>query len=46
MSRVIKIMANKFISLFISVFHQGKYVNEKKDKVREMHIENITKPLY
>ena len=46
MSRVMKIKANKYISLFISVFHKGKYVNEKKDRVRVMHIENITKPLY
>ena len=33
-------------SLFISVFHQEKNINEKKDRVMVMHIENITKPLY
>ena len=34
------------ISLFIIVFHKGKYFNEKKDRVMVMHIENFTKPLY
>ena len=37
---------SKMISLFISLFHKGKYVNEKKDRVMVMHIENFTKPLY
>ena len=34
------------VSLFISVFQKGKYINEKKDRVRVMQIENFTKPLY
>ena len=34
------------ISLFIIVFHKGKYINEKKDRVMVMHIENFTKLLY
>ena len=33
-------------SLFIIVFHKGKYINEKKDRVMVMYIENFTKPLY
>jgi hypothetical protein len=36
----------KAIGLFITVFHKGKYINEKKDRVMVMHIENFTKPLY
>ena len=34
------------ISLFIIIFQQGKYANEKKDRVMVMHVENFTKPLY
>ena len=34
------------MSLFIIIFHKGKYINEKKDRVTVMHIENFTKPLY
>ena len=34
------------ISLFIIVFHKVKYINEKKDRVMVMHIENFTKPLF
>ena len=33
-------------SLFITVIHQVKYINEKKNRVMVMQIENITKPLY
>ena len=33
-------------SLFIIVFHKGKFTNEKKDRVMVMYIENFTKPLY
>ena len=36
----------KAIGLFIIAFHKGKYINEKKDRVMVMHIENFTKPLY
>jgi hypothetical protein len=36
----------KTIGLFITIFHNGKYSNEKKDRVMVMHIENFTKPLY
>ena len=28
------------------IFQKGKYINEKKDRVKVMHIENFTKPLY
>ena len=28
------------------IFQKGKYINEKKDRVTVMHIENFTKPLY
>ena len=34
------------MSLFIIIFQKGKYINEKKDRVKVMHIENFTKPLY
>ena len=34
------------MSLFIIIFQEGKYINEKKDRVKVMHIENFTKPLY
>ena len=34
------------VGLFITIFHKGKYINEKKDRVMVMHIENFTKPLY
>ena len=37
---------SKIISLFISLFHKGKYANEKKDGIKVMHIENFTKPFY
>jgi hypothetical protein len=37
---------SKAIGLFINVFQEGKYINEKKDRVMVMHIENFTKPLY
>ena len=37
---------SNIISLFISLFQEGKYVNEKKDRVMVMHIENFTKPLF
>ena len=37
---------NDLISLFISLFQEGKYANEKKDRVMVMNIENFTKPLY
>ena len=33
-------------SLFIIIFQEGKYINEKKDRVTMMHIENFIKPLY
>ena len=36
----------KQISLFIIIFFEGEYANEKKDRVMVMHIENFTKPLY
>ena len=44
-----KIKFNK--SLFIDKLqsrtcHKVKFINEKKDRVRVMHIENFTKPLY
>ena len=28
------------------IFQEGKYTNEKKDRVTMMHIENFIKPLY
>ena len=34
------------MSLFIIIFQEGKYTNEKKDRVTMMHIENFIKPLY
>ena len=39
-------------SLFIDEFkedmksHKVKFINEKKDRVMVLHIENLTKPLY
>ena len=36
----------QYMSLFIIIFQKGKYINEKKDRVMVMHIENFTKPLY
>ena len=36
----------QYMSLFIIIFQKGKYINEKKDRVTVMHIENFTKPLY
>ena len=39
-------------SLFIDEFkeditgHKVKFINEKKDRVTVLHIENLTKPLY
>ena len=36
----------QYMSLFIIIFQKGKYINEKKDRVKVMHIENFTKPLY
>ena len=35
----------KSIGRFITIFHKGKYINEKEDRVMVMHIENFTKPL-
>ena len=42
----IQILKMKQISLFIIIFFEGEYANEKKDRVMVMHIENFTKPLY
>ena len=36
----------QYMSLFIIIFQKGKYINEKKDRVTMMHIENFIKPLY
>ena len=33
-------------SLLINVIHQVEYINEKKNRVMVMQIENITKPLF
>ena len=46
MQQIYTILKTNILSLFINVFHKGKYVNEKKDRGTVMHIENFIKPLY
>ena len=45
-SEVLNVHHRFSIFLLIIVFHEGKYINEKKDRVTVMHIENFTKPHY